>query len=493
MRLSMHERHLSAIACVGILAVGTGLSAEAGLPRDIEEIRSTIVPLRAFTPQKPRQVRLANGLFILLQEDHELPLVSGSALIRGGSRSEPSDKVGLVEVFGRAWRTGGSAAHSGDALDDFLEARAAKIETSGGMASTSVSFRCLAETLDEVFPLFVELLRSAPAFPQEKVDLARRQLHTGIARRNDDPWEIAAREARKLAYGTSSPYARVSEHATVAAVTRADLSAWHREYVHPNNIVLSIAGDFDASRMEARLRKAFGDWRRGKVATIPRIELPPPHPGVYLVEKNDVKQTNIRIVHLGITRDNPDYYAAEVMNEIFGGASASRLNVNVRTKKGLAYTVGGGLGAGFDYPGMFTVGMATKTEGTAAGIDALFAEIDALQASPATAEELVRARESLLNSFIFRIDSKAAILREQAVYAFYGYPLDSLERYQAAISAVTVDDIARVARKHIHKERLAILVVGKADDFDRPLAAFGPLTTLDITIPALAPPAEAKP
>ncbi len=479
----MKNRHLCGVACIGVLtAAGAGLGAREIAPRGVEEILAHTPPLRPFTPQKPRQLRLPNGLFILLQEDHELPLVSGSALIRGGSRSEPAGKLGLVDVYGRAWRTGGSQAHDGDALDDFLEARAAKIETSSGLASTSVSFSCLTETLDEVFPLFVELLRTPPAFPQAKIDLAKRQLDTGIARRNDDPWEIAAREARKLAYGADSPYARVPEHATVAAITQADLSSWHRDHVSPSNIILSVVGDFDTGRMEARLRKAFGDWPKGNATPIPAAAFPGPRPGVYLVEKADVKQTNIRMVHLGIRRDNPDFYAAEVMNEIFGGASASRLNVNVRTKKGLAYAVGGGLGAAFDYPGTFTVNMATKTEGTAAGLDALYAEIDSLQANPATAEELERARESILNSLIFRVDSKAAVMREQALYAFYGYPLDSLARYEAAIRAVTIEDVARVARRYIHKEQLAILVVGKAADFDRPLESFGPVTKLDIAI-----------
>lgn len=462
---------------VAALALPALVSAQA---RDWREIDTK--PLRAFEPQLPLRVALPNGLVIFLQEDRELPLVRGTARIRGGSREEPAGKVGLVSLYGQVWRTGGTRDKTGDELDDALEARGARVETGGGLDSSFVSFNCLKDSFDEVFAVFLDLLRQ-PAFREDKLALAKNQLNTGIARRNDDPGGIASREARQLGYGADSPYARVPEYATVAAVTRDDLVAWHAATVHPNNVILGVVGDFDAKAMEARLRKALASWPRGADAPRSEPKPEPAKPGVYFVAKDDVTQSQIRMVHAGIRRDHPDYFAVEVMNEILGGGFSSRLVTNVRTKKGLAYSVGGGLGAAFDHPGLLVLSTSTKSGSTAAAIDALHEEIDKLRSEPVAPEELARARDSILNSWVFNFDTKSEVMAERMLYEFYGYPADFLDRYRAGIEAVTTEDVSRVARAHVHRERLALLVVGKAEEFDRPLGSFGPVETLDVTIP----------
>jgi zinc protease len=473
----MTRRATSLVLAAGALVVPALVSGQA---KDWREIRKPA--LRAFAPQQPKRIVLPNGLVIFLQEDHELPLVRGTARIRGGSREEPAARVGLVSVYGQVWRTGGTKTRTGDQLDDDLEARGARVETGGGLDSTFASWDCLKESFDEVFATWVELVRN-PEFREDKIPLAKNQLNTGIARRNDDAGQIASREARKLGYGADSPYARMAEYATVAAVTRDDLLAWHKATAHPNNMILGVVGDFDSKAMEAALRKALGSWPRGPAAPKADVALRDPKPGVYFVQKDDVTQSQIRMVHGGIRRDSPDYFALEVMNEVFGGGFSARLFSSIRSKKGLAYAVGGGVGANFDYPGLFQLSMGTKSGSTAAAIDALYEEIDNLLKTPATADELTRARDSILNSFVFNFDTKQEVMAERMLYEFYGYPPDFLERYRAGIEKVTADDIARVARAHVHKDKLALLVVGKARDFDRPLAGFGQVATLDITIP----------
>lgn len=196
------------------------------------------------------------------------------------------------------------------------------------------------------------------------------------------------------------------------------------------------------------------------------------------------------MVDLGTTRDNPDYYAIEVFNEFFGGSFSSRLFSNIRSKKGLAYAVSGAIGTDYDHPGVLRLFMSTKSSTTAAAIDAFNEELDALKSNPAAPEELTKAKDAILNSFVFRFDSKEKVLREQMTYAFFGYPLDFLDRYRTGIERVTQADVARAAEKYVHKNQFAILVVGKAADFDRPLSSFGPVTALNIIIPA--PPAAKK-
>ncbi|MCI0349172.1 MAG: insulinase family protein [Acidobacteriales bacterium] len=456
--------------------------------------RIKIPPLPPFKPQQPKRLELPNGLVIFLQEDRELPLIEGTFSIRDGARVDPANKVGLVNLYGRTWRTGGTKARSGDELDDFLEARAARVETGGGIDSTSLSWSCLKGDFDDVLKVVQELLRE-PEFREDKLALAKQAVNSAIARRNDDPGSIARREATKLAYGADNPYARTSEYATVAAVTRQDLMDWHAKYNHPNNSILGVYGDFDAAAMEQKLRAAFQSWPKGPKAVPPKIEFRPSVPGVYFAAKEDVNQSNVRLVHLGIRRDNPDYYAVTVMNEIFGGGFSSRLVTQIRTIRGLAYSVGGGVGTAYDHPGIFTVAMGTKSENTVPAVKALDEEFDKLKVNAATPEELKRAKDTILNSFVFEYDEKDKVLAARMDFEFYGYPADFLERFQAAVKRVTADDVARVARKYVHKEKLAKLVVGKQSEFGRELSELGPVTVLDISIPegTTAKPAQTRP
>jgi zinc protease len=196
-------------------------------------------------------------------------------------------------------------------------------------------------------------------------------------------------------------------------------------------------------------------------------------------------QSNIKIGHLGITRDNPDYYAVEVLNQVFAGSSSSRLYSNVRSGKGLAYAVAGGVGSNWDYPGTFNMWITTKTETTAEGIDALLEEAQNLGIRPPSEEEVRKAKQSILNSFIFNVDSRAKVLSQQLIFEYYGFPLDWLTRYREEIEDVTLEQVQSAAKKYVHPERFAILVVGPKQGLDRPLTDFGVVTAVDISIPSL--------
>ena len=446
-----------------------------------------IPKLPAFHPAEPKRIQLPNGMVIFLQEDHALPLIDGTIRIRGGSRDEPAAKIGLVDLYGEVWRTGGTKSQTGDQMDDFLEARAAKVETSGNADSTSIGWSCLKGDFDDVFKLVVDLMQS-PEFRDDKLDLAQKAFQEAIARRNDNPGSIAGRESTKLAYGPKNPYAREAEYATIDAVKREDLVNWHKTYAYPNNMIVGIAGDFDSAAMEAKLKAAFGSWAKGSAAKKEDIAFQAAKPGYYLVSKEDVNQSNIRLVELGVERKNPDYFAIEVFNEVMGGGFSSRLIQDIRTKRGLAYAVGGGIGTAFDHPGVVRFVMGTKSERTVEAVQALYENLADLQTHPITDEEIKRAKDSILNSFIFNFDTPDKVLRERMAYEFYGYPLNFLEQYRAGIERATKEEVNRVAAKYIHKDQLAVLVVGNPKDFDKPLTTLGAVTNVDITIPP--PPGE---
>jgi zinc protease len=463
------------------------LLSAIGLAQPTPWNKLTFPPLPAFQPQQPTRIQLANGMVIFLQPDHELPLISATATIRGGSVSEPAAMIGLASLYGDVWRTGGTKSKTGDQMDDFLEARAAKIETGDGGESTSISLNCLKGDFDAVFNMYLDLLHN-PQFRADKLELAKQQAYTSIARRNDDVGSIVGREAAFLAYGKNNPYAREEQYSTIAAVKREDLVQWHQQYVYPNNVIFGISGDFDPKEMEAKLRKAFESWPKGTQAKEPDVKFAAAKPGYYFVQKSDVNQSSIAMVDLGILRNNPDYFAVSVMNEIFGGGFSSRLFNNVRAAKGLAYSVGGGVGSSFNHPGMTRIQMQTKSGSTVSGIDALYEEVDSIHAKAPDVAELKRAKDQILNSFIFRFDTPGKVLREKMTYEFYHYPLDFLEKYRGEIDKVTADQVQAVAKKYLQKDKLAVLVVGNDTEFDKPLSTLGSVTKLDIAIPP--PPKE---
>jgi zinc protease len=446
-----------------------------------------IPPLHAFKPKEPRRVVLSNGVTIFLQEDHELPFINGFIIIRGGSRNEPASKVGMVSLYGQTWRTSGSATASGDALDAQLASKAASIETRGGAASTSLSWSSLKGDFDSVFASATDLLLH-PAFKEDKLQLGKRQMEAGIARRNDDAAEIASREAIQLVYGATSPYGRISEYSTVEAVKLDDLKAWHDRTVVPNNMLIGISGDFDSAQMEAKLRAVFEPLPRGPAVEPLKLDFPGPTPGVYFVDKPDVDQSTVFIVGLGTEQSNPDYYALSIMNEVFSGGFGSRVFQYVRTKLGLAYEVDGSFTAAFDHPGIFYTMAATKSATTVPATQAMLEEIGRLKTKPPTPEELHNAKDEELNSFIFNYDTPDKTLNEQVILDFYSYPSDFLEKYKDGIERVTSADVTRVANKYIDVSKLAIVAVGNNSEIKPPMSGLGKVTDLDITIPP--PPAR---
>jgi len=441
-----------------------------------------IPPLHDFKPEQPKKIVLDNGMQIFLQPDHELPFINGSFILRGGERDEPADKVGLVNLYGEVWRTSGTAKQNGDVLDDLLAAKAASVETNGSEATTSLRWSSFKQDFDQVFGIADDLLLH-PDLNATKLELAQRGDYASIARRNDDASSIALREAIKVAYGKDSPYARQEEYATIAAVKLSDLQAWHDRTVVPNNIILAVSGDFDPAVMEAKLRKAFADLPKGTAMPLLKTKFVDPKPGVFYINKPDVNQSNVFIVGLGTERNNPDYYALSVMNQIFSGGFGSRVFQSVRTRLGLAYSVSGAYGASYDHPGVFYTTASTKSVSTVAATQAMLEEIKRLKSDPPTPAEMRNAQDQVLNSFIFNYDSPEKTLSEQVTLALYGYPSDYLQKYKEGIEKVSAADVTRVANKYIDPSKLAIVVVGNGSAFGTPLSTLGTVSDVDIAIP----------
>lgn len=468
---------LFTVAAAGLMAAPPA-SGQALTPADIE-----YPPLNDIEIPQAERVEMPNGMIVFLLEDHDLPLINVSARIRTGSRYEPIEKVGLASITAGVMRTGGAGDRTGAEVDLFLEDRAANMGGGIGASVGTAGMGALTESFGEVLPILADMLRR-PRFEVDKIEEAKVQQKSAISRRNDSPGSITSREFVKLVYGAASPYARHTENATIDAITQQDLIDFHERYYHPNHIMLGVTGDFGREEVLAAIEREFGDWQAAEVDLPEEFEISPAEAGkVYFVEKTDVTQTNFRVGHLGTTVDNPDYFAVQVMNKIFGQGFASRLFNKIRSEKGLAYSIFGSIGASYDYPGVFQVGGQTKLESTAEALEAVLAEIEYMKEGEVTEEELNYAKNSFLNSFIFNFDSPGEIVGRQMLYEYYGYPADFLQQIRTGITAVTTADVHEAAQRHLHPDQLVVLAVGDPEKLDRPLDEFGEIVTLDVTIP----------
>jgi len=443
-----------------------------------------------FPPLKPVQiprvdsVTLPNGMKVYLLEDHELPVVDGTALIRTGNLFDPPDKVGLAAITGVVIRSGGTRTKTGDQLDEELENIAASVESRIDETNATVSFSALKENTGEVLAAFHDVL-TEPEFRQDKLDLAKSQLRAGISRRNDDAHGVVEREFARMVYGAGTPYGWQMEYATIDRITREDLAAFYKRYFFPANVMLAVWGDFDSREMKARLERLFASWQvtQPAVPAFPEVRQAPA-PGAYLAVKTDVAQTFLVAGQLGgVLRDN-DYPALEVMADILGGGFRSRLFQRVRSRMGDAYEIEADWGANYDHPGLFRISSSTKSVSTVATIRAIQEEVQRIRTAEVTDEELSTAKQSALNGLVFAFDTKSKTLARVLTYEYHGYPKDFIDQYQKALSAVTKADVLRVAKQRLDPAAFTIVAVGNPKDFGQSLDALGvPVKTIDLKIP----------
>lgn len=428
------------------------------------------------------RVEMANGMIVYLAEDHELPLIELSATIDVGAIYEDPAKIGLAAMTGSVMRTGGTESRSGDELDELVEARGMAIETWIGQSEGGAYLSAMAEDAALGMEVLADILMH-PAFPEDKIKLAKEEQKAGISRRNDQPMTIAQREAMKAVYGADHPLARHPEYDTIAAVTRDDMLAFHTDWFGPDRVYLVVIGDFDSGGMIDLIENAFAGWGA------PAKDLPP-DPEIYalprtvnVVDKDDLTQTTIVLGHKGIRADNEHYAGVMVGNRILGGGFATRLFNEVRSRQGLAYSVGSSPGTGFRYPGLFIAFTMTKSETSEKAADAVLAEIRKMIEEEVTDEELDQAKDGILNSEVFNFDTKREILDRMVMYERYGYPVDFLQQYQDKVKNMTRAEVLSATQAVWKPDDMTVLAVGNYADWDGDFSKYGTVNMVDITIP----------
>jgi predicted Zn-dependent peptidase len=289
-----------------------------------------------------------------------------------------------------------------------------------------------------------------------------------MERRNDRTDAIESREWNRLMRGDDFFTSKFSTKASIESITREDLSAFHKKHYNPGAFILAVSGDFKTKEMIARLDAAMNGWPASKEkAEVPKPRHTP-QPGVYAVHKADVNQGRVSIGHLGTTRDNPDVYALEIMNDILGGGGfTSRILSRVRSDEGLAYSAFSSFPPGVYYPGIFRAAFQSKSGTCAQAAQIVLDEINRIRTSPVSKQELETSVNQAIETFPRVFSTAGQIASTFAQDEYTNRPADYWAHYRERIKAVTADDVLRVAKQYLQPDKLVILIVGNIDDITK--------------------------
>lgn len=466
-----------------ICALALLLAVSTALPQDLSKLKYP--KLGKIEIPDIEKVTLDNGISLYLLENHELPTFRMAVQVHVGSYLEPAEKIGLVDILGNTMRTGGTEKWTGDELDEVLESVGASVETFGGVTGCGARVNTLSDQIDLGIDVLSQVLMH-PQFAEDKVELARVQARSAIARRNDSPIQIAIREFLKMIFGADSPYARQTEIATIDAIAREDLLAFHQRYFRPNMVQMAVWGDFDKDEIVEKLNAAFADWQ----PTTEEIPEPPKvnydyRQQVFLVDRPGSSQSTIIMGHIGGLMTDEDYATHIVMNNVLGGGLGGRVFNRVRTKDGLAYTAQSAYTSGMDRKGIMYGLAMTAGETTVKAGRKIVEVLYSMHTEPPSDDEMIRGKDSYLNSFVFNFDETAELVNRIMDYDHTGYPEDFLQQVKEKVETVTADDVVAAAQKVIKPDQMVCIVVGDTTTFDMSLDSLGmgPVTLIDVTIP----------
>jgi len=333
------------------------------------------------------------------------------------------------------------------------------LSVEAGQDVTTVTLSVLSRDLDLGLDLLADILLN-PTFKPDEIQRKVQEVLAGIKRKQEDPGEVSGEAFAELVF-PGHPYGRPIEgtETSVPTISRDDLVRFHEAYFRPNRTILTMVGDVGLADLTRRLEVRLGGWKSGGPAfTPPPPPVPLARPVVRTIQR-DVTQANIALGHLGVTRDNPDYYSLQVMNYILGGGGiTSRLTSKIREEKGWAYDVGSAF-IPDRYAGTFSVTLQTKNEVAQEAIEAVLAEVRRIRDQRVGDDELRDAKAYLTGSFPLRLDTSSKIARLLASIEYFGLGLDYVDRYAALINAVTAADIQRVAQKYLQPDGYALAVV----------------------------------
>jgi zinc protease len=414
-----------------------------------------IGPLQAMPPVQ--RTVLPNRLVLLTCEDHSLPIVTLQLLIDSGSRRDTPGQEGLAQLTAKGLLLG-TSKRTVTQINEELDFMGASLTASSGRDYATVSLRILKKDLDKGLDLFVEAI-TQPTFPEDEVRREIEKARAVIQSTEDQPGEVADKQFQKSLF-LKSPYAHPVEGTkeSLPRLKQENLVQFFKAYYHPNNAILTLVGDITQEEVKTRLLPRIEKWQVDEVPKESfKVEFAK-GPETIKIDRA-ITQANIILGHEGVSRENPDYYALNVMNYILGGGGfSSRLTEGIRNKRGLAYSVYSFFDPG-KYPGSFQIELQTKNSSAREAIALSVEQMERIRRDLVSEKELEGAQKYLIGSFPMRFDTQTKLVGFLTQVEYYGLGLDYPEKYPSIINAINRDEILRVAQTYLHPERIVLVII----------------------------------
>ncbi|HLF83152.1 MAG TPA: pitrilysin family protein [Blastocatellia bacterium] len=481
-RMFLKSNH--AIAAVVVMALAVMLAAaQAPKPSSKGLVIKGKAPiskevLKVKLP-KAFETKLSNGLQVIVLEQHKLPTFNMLMIVLSGGLTDAQDQHGAAQFTSALLREGTKTRNSKQIAEQ-ADSLGATVGANSGLSSADsrVVASGLTDNFDQIMELFADVILN-PSFPGDEFNKLKTRSLAQIRQQRSNPNFLAAEMFAKVMYG-SHPAARESLSAEeIQRMAPEVLRKFHALNYKPNNAIFAIVGDVKPAEIVAKLEKTFGAWQRGDVpqTTIPKVSETGPAK-ISLINRASSVQTNLLLGNLTIERTDPDYYALDVMNQVVGGGASARLFLNLREDKGYTYGAYSRFSAG-KYRGTFRANTEVRTEVTKGSMDELMYELKRIRDEKVPQEEFDRAKRTIIGSFALQLESPQALLNNIITQKLYGLPADYWDTYTQKISAITPDDVQRVAKKYLDLSRLQIVAVGDATKISDVLRQYGTVEIYD--------------
>src|SRR5690349_18434967 len=472
-----------------LIALASSLAlAQGGAPTQQQTTKGAVIKGKAPVNKEVLKVKLPraeeatlkNGLQVILLPSHKVPTFNMQLVVMSGGLSDKADYRGLANSTAALLREGTTKRSSKDIAEQVDALGATLTANSGLSALTSVvSTSGLVENLDQTLELFADVIRN-PTFPQAEVDKYKTRTLAQLQVQRSNPQFLAAEQFNKAIYGANHPASLIAPPAeSIKKLTSKDLADFHSTYYRPNNAILAIVGDVTMKEIMPKIEKAFGEWEKGDVpaTTIPAVPAQA-ESRIYLIDRPGSVQTVLQLGTLGIERTSPDYFSVLVADRILGGGPSGRLFLNLREDKGYTYGAYSNFG-GTKFRGTWISSSEVRTDVTEGAMKEFMYELNRLRTEKVSAQELENAKRAIIGSFALSLEQPQALLQNIITQKLYNLPADYWDTYPQKVSAITADDVQRVAQKYIDLNHLQVVAVGDASKAREVLEKYGKVEVFD--------------
>lgn len=428
---------------------------------------------------KAQETTLANGLRVVLLENHRVPTYTMQMVVLSGGLADKSDYRGLASFTATLMREG-TTKRSSKEIAEQTDALGATLASGSGFSNltSTVTASGLVENMDQTLDIFADVVRN-PVFPQAEVDKYKARTIAQLQLQRGSPQFLAQEQFSRAIYGDHPASLVAPPMDSIKKISSKDLTDFHSLYYRPNNAILAIVGDVTLKEILPRLEKAFGDWQKGVVPATSVPAAPAPVGSrIFLIDRPGSVQTVLQLGNLGIERNHPDYFSLLLADRILGGGPAARLFLNLREDKGYTYGAYSNFG-GSKFRGTWVSSSEVRTDVTEGAMKEFMYELKRLREEKVTAEELDNAKRAIVGSFALSLEQPQSLLQNIITQKLYDLPADYWDTYPQKVAAITAEDIQSIAQKYIDLDHLQIVAVGDASKARDILAKYGKVEVYD--------------